>query len=280
MLIEIRDCLLNAPSATILLAAVTMTGCASMLGPELDADHPLTEANQVMVQLRRDSDRARQDASIGNDPGWRLIAKGASAIVGSSDHTPKPVAPPRPRVTTGEGYRVLELGVVQGTQAFWDAGLRSACGSRQGNFVGGQFCVSTQNPDEVRFFVLRTQTSLKWIEPTSSPTASGYWNMVRLAGFVTRAEHADRTRASQARAAELLAAEQRRLQYEWPRMQEIGVKVCKQEGMVRYTAFVEAFSDSRFQLRVVDAIVVNTPYRPTDFRPQIIWSEPTSWTRC
>lgn len=266
--------------AAALVSSAWVAGCASMVAPELDAAHPLTQAHQVTETAVRALERSRQRSSADDDPGVKLISQGLGKVFGSSESKPPPSTLPRPKVTEGAGYRELRLGYREGTMALWDNGLRAACGSQGGSFIDGRFCVSTSNPDEVRFFVLRASNYLEWIEPTASPSAPAYWALVRAAGFVTQAEHASRTRAAQDVRQQEAAAEERRLQREWPLMKEVGVRVCRTEDGIRYMGFVEAFTDTRMRVMVSQATVGNSGYRPGGFQPNVIWTTPHGWSRC
>ncbi len=68
-----------------------------------------------------------------------------------------------------------------------------------------------------------------------------------------------------------------------PARRQIGARICKVVGDIRYIGYVEARSpdNDRVQIRVSFAEQVGSPgFRPGGFEPSVVWDSPDLWTLC
>jgi len=168
----------------------------------------------------------------------------------------------------------------------------SALCSRAGGSFEGNFCVKPSNPDDVSFAVQIVQaprpcangTSVRVVEPTGSLSAPAYLGMLRSAGFRTSEERA----TDQAHAASLGRERERQRALEAdrrtamvPRMRERGTRVCRVEGATTAVGFVEDSTETKLQIRVVNAYRTGAPsLQLGGFQPHITWDVPARWELC
>jgi len=68
-----------------------------------------------------------------------------------------------------------------------------------------------------------------------------------------------------------------------PKKQEMGARLCRDEGPWRFIAYTEAVSpdNGKLKLRVSKAVSVSNPNRVSpDYREEIVWDAPIRWTLC
>ena len=68
-----------------------------------------------------------------------------------------------------------------------------------------------------------------------------------------------------------------------PKKQEMGARLCRDDGPWRFIAYTEAVSpdNGKLKLRVSRAVSVSNPNRVSpDYREEIVWDEPIRWTLC
>lgn len=168
---------------------------------------------------------------------------------------------------------------------------RALC-SRAGGSLQGAFCVKPSNPDDVSFAVQIVEaprpcvngTSVRVVEPTGSLSAPAYVGMIRSLGFRTSEERA----TDQAHAAALgrEREKQRALEVDrraamMPRMRERGSRVCRVEGVTTAVGFVEDSTETKLQIRVVNAYRTGFPnLQLSGFQPHITWDVPARWELC
>ena len=168
----------------------------------------------------------------------------------------------------------------------------SALCSRVGGSLQGVFCVNPSNFDDVLFMaeVVRTRktcsngTSVRIVEPTSSHSAPAYLSMLRSLGFKTSDERA----ADLARAAALARERERQRALEAdrraamvPRMRQRGSRVCQIAGAVTTVGFVEDSTETKLQIRVVNAFRTGAPnLQLGGFQPHVTWDVAVQWELC
>lgn len=281
----------------IALAASVLCSCASPPQAVLPVDHPLNSAYAHIQSIRAAIDEAQRRAT--ERPTGRAVREALGSILGSSA-SKAPVAPAlaRPLVKQGAGYRELSASFSADTltqhrvvsAADWFAGFRAAC-TQQAGILLDRFCSSADDHDKVLFMVtIRTQHYPNWnnatehdvvlVEPTAQPLSPQYLQVLAASGFVTKAMLDARARASEAAAAERSARERARLALDWPRMQVRGQSVCRDEDGVRYTGFVEDFTDQQMKVSVTRAQFGATGLSPGNFRPSVTWTRPQGWFPC
>jgi len=164
--------------------------------------------------------------------------------------------------------------------------------SRAGGSLQGNFCVKTSNPDDVSFMVQIVQaprpcpngTSVRVVEPTGSLSAPAYLGMLRSLGFKTSEERAtDRAYAAalgrERERQRALDADRRAAMV--PRMRERGTRVCHVEGVTTAVGFVEDSTETKLQIRVINAFRTGAPnLQLGGFQPYITWDVPARWELC
>jgi len=108
--------------------------------------------------------------------------------------------------------------------------------------------------------------------------------MLRSLGFRTSEERA----TEQARAAALGREHERQRALEvdrraatMPRMRERGSRVCRVEGVTTMVGFVEDSTETKLQIRMVNAYRTGFPnLQLGGFQPHITWDVPARWELC
>ena len=168
----------------------------------------------------------------------------------------------------------------------------SALCSRAGGSLEGNFCVKPSNPDDVSFVVqiipaprpCANGTSVRVVEPTGSLSAPAYLGMLRSLGFRTSEERAiDRAHAAalgrERESQRALEADRRAAMV--PRMRVRGTRVCRVEGVTTAVGFVEDSTETKLQIRVVNAYRTGAPnLQVGGFQPYITWDVPARWELC
>jgi hypothetical protein len=162
---------------------------------------------------------------------------------------------------------------------------------RHGGDFRGDFCVQSQEQDEVLFAArIRPKrpcefgTEVVVIEPIGDLKGVAYINKLRTLGYKTiddtqREKHASEILAAQRQREGALQESQRLAAL--PYLRKVGAKVCREQSGNTFVGFVENFTDEKLQIRMTNAFVTSVPsFRPTGFTPGIIWDYPNEWKLC
>ncbi|TRW90004.1 hypothetical protein [Candidatus Methylobacter oryzae] len=64
-------------------------------------------------------------------------------------------------------------------------------------------------------------------------------------------------------------------------LQEIGTKVCRDEGNIGYVGYIEGIQPKKIKIRVSDSrLLSSSTLKPGDFKESIIWDIPKNWYVC
>lgn len=127
-------------------------------------------------------------------------------------------------------------------------------------------------------------TAARVFEPTNDPMAPAYVAALRGVGFRTNEDLARERAAAAVKEREAMArasVEADRRAALLPSMRQRGTRVCRAEAGNTYVGFVEGSSDTKLQIRVVNAFNTRVPqYQVGGFQPHIIWDVPSRWELC